>query len=139
MNFNCPPIVIRKKQVLALTGYSKSNLYNRINAKLFCPPVPLSCRTVGFIYKEVETVMQAIIAGYSEEHLQELVKLLIDIIGRIYKEKLVLLMHDGWVSKERLNKKLIEQAIYLHTSLKVTIEEKQIEFEFPIFVQRIAA
>ncbi len=78
MQIEILPIILRNKQVLATTGYSKSTLYNRINAEVFCPPIPLSCRTVGFVYDEVQSVMKAIIAGYSDDELKALVCSLVD-------------------------------------------------------------
>ncbi len=78
MQIEIQPFILRNKQVLAMTGYSKSTLYNRINAELFCPPIPLSCRTVGFVYDEVQFVMKAIIAGYSEDEIKMLVRSLVD-------------------------------------------------------------
>lgn len=69
--------LIRKPQVLELTGLSKSTLHIRINNQLFCPPISLGKRAVGFISHEVEAVLQAMIAEKSPEQIKVLVASLI--------------------------------------------------------------
>ena len=78
MQIEIPPFILRKQKVLEITGYSKSTLYNRINAELFCPPIPLSYRTVGFVYQEIQSVMKAIIAGYDDDEIRTLVRTIVD-------------------------------------------------------------
>ncbi len=77
MNTIYPPKIVRKKDVLALTGLSKSTLYNRINDNLFCPSISLGPRAVGFIYKEVEAVTNAMMAELSPDEIRQLVSKLI--------------------------------------------------------------
>ncbi|MDO6525368.1 AlpA family phage regulatory protein [Motilimonas sp. 1_MG-2023] len=65
--------IIRRPEVLAKTGFSKSTLYNRIKAGLFPLPISLGARAVGFVECECDKVIQAMIAGYSEPQLKGLV------------------------------------------------------------------
>lgn len=68
------PIIIRKSDVLVLTGLSKSTLYNRINSGLLPSPISLGgVRAVGFVLREVNTVLRAMIAGESQEQIKALV------------------------------------------------------------------
>jgi prophage regulatory protein len=69
--------ILRKPQVITLTGYSKSTLYNRIRAQLFPPPISLGERAVGFVQSECEAVLQAMIAERSPEQIKTLVRELI--------------------------------------------------------------
>ena len=71
------PQLIRKPEVLALTGLSKSTLYARINAQLFVPPISLGARAVAFVASEVDAVIQAMIEEQSPEQIKLLVSLLI--------------------------------------------------------------
>jgi len=77
MTFNKHPQLIRKNKVLALTGLSKSTLYNRINAGLFIPPVSLGARAVAFVASEVDTVIHAMIEEQPPEEIKALVSSLI--------------------------------------------------------------
>ena len=76
MNFQHPQL-IRKPEVLTLTGLSKSTLYNRINSGLFIPPISLGARAVAFVASEVDTVIQAMIEEQSPAELKALVSNLI--------------------------------------------------------------
>lgn len=51
--------MLRCPQVLALTGWSRSTLYNRISAAEFPPGVPLGPRTVGWPATEVLAYLAA--------------------------------------------------------------------------------
>ncbi|MEI8645041.1 AlpA family phage regulatory protein [Pseudoalteromonas sp. Hal056] len=65
--------IIRRPEVLNKTGWSKSTLYNRLNEGLFPSPISLGSRTVGFVESECNKIIQAMIAGYSEQQLKDLV------------------------------------------------------------------
>ena len=67
------PQLIRKPEVLALTGLSKSTLYNRINDGLFTPPISLGSRAVAFVASEVDSVIQAMIAEQPPAEIKLLV------------------------------------------------------------------
>jgi prophage regulatory protein len=69
--------LIRRPQILALTGRSKSSLHLDEKAGLICPPISIGIRAVAYIKSEVEAVIQARIEGQSPEHIKELVKELI--------------------------------------------------------------
>jgi len=72
VNYSFPKI-IRRQEVLESTGWSKSTLYNRLKTGLFPTPISLGARAVGFVESECNKVIQAMIAGYSEQQLKDLV------------------------------------------------------------------
>jgi len=71
------PQLIRKHKVLALTGLSKSTLYNRINDGLFPTTISLGARAVAFVASEVDAVIQAMIEEQPPAQIKTLVKELI--------------------------------------------------------------
>ncbi len=54
---------------------------------------------------------------------------ILNIVGELYAVDLVLLVHDGWVSKKPLEVKLIQRNVFLRLGLHIDIEEKQINFK----------
>lgn len=68
-----PWTILRRQQVQAATGYSRSTLYARISRGLFPRPVNLGARARGWPTGEVATVTSACIAGMAEEQIKELV------------------------------------------------------------------
>lgn len=68
--------ILRRKQVQALTGYSRSTIYLRISQGLFVRPVSLGARAVGFPAGEVEALNAARIAGKSDAQIRALVQTL---------------------------------------------------------------
>lgn len=68
--------IIRRPDVLDMTGWSKSTLYNRINDGLFIKPVSLGLRSVGFPLGEVEQIIKYMVAGKSQDELRQLVSFL---------------------------------------------------------------
>ena len=70
--------IIRRPDVLQMTGWSKSTLYNRINDGLFIEPISLGARSVGFPYNEVEQIITNMIAGKSQDELKALVSSLVN-------------------------------------------------------------
>lgn len=66
-------VILRRKQVEALTGYSRSTIYLRITQGLFVRPVSLGARAVGFPAGDVEALNAARISGRSEAQIRELV------------------------------------------------------------------
>jgi len=77
MNNNVLPQLIRRPEVIQLTGLSKSSLYNRINDGLFTPPISLGARAVAFVASEVDTVIQAMIEEQPPAEIRVLVSNLI--------------------------------------------------------------
>lgn len=71
------PQLLRRPEVIKLTGLSKSSLYNKINAHLFVPPISLGLRSVAFVASEVDTVIQAMIAEKPPAEIKTLVSNLI--------------------------------------------------------------
>jgi prophage regulatory protein len=66
--------ILRRKQVEAETGYSRSTIYLRISQGLFIKPVSLGARAVGFPAGEVAALNAARIAGKSEADIRALVE-----------------------------------------------------------------
>ena len=65
--------ILRRKQVEAETGYSRSTIYLRISQGLFIKPVSLGARAVGFPAGEVAALNAARIAGRTESDIRDLV------------------------------------------------------------------
>ena len=65
--------LIRRPEVLNLMGRSKSSLQLDEKAGLLCPPISIGERAVAYIKHEVETVIQARIAGRTNEEIKDLV------------------------------------------------------------------
>jgi prophage regulatory protein len=74
--------IIRRPDVLANTGFSKSTLYNRIKNGVFPPPISLGSRAVGFVQSECDAVINSMIAGQSPEQIKSLV---VDLIQQRQK------------------------------------------------------
>ena len=64
----------RKPAVLQRIGLSRSTLHSRIQQGLWCPPISLGARAVGFLEHETEELIAAHINGYSPEQQRDLVK-----------------------------------------------------------------
>ena len=67
----------RKPAVLQRIGLSRSTLHSRIQQGLWCPPISLGARAVGFLEHETDELIAAHINGYSPEQLKDLVKSLV--------------------------------------------------------------
>ena len=65
--------ILRRKQVEAETGYSRSTIYLRISQGLFIRPVSLGARAVGFPAGEVAALNAARIAGKTDNDIKSLV------------------------------------------------------------------
>lgn len=65
--------ILRRKQVEAESGYSRSTIYLRISQGLFIKPVRLGARAVGFPAGEVTALNAARIAGMSDKEIRALV------------------------------------------------------------------
>lgn len=65
--------ILRRKQVEAETGYSRSTIYLRIAQRLFVKPVRLGARAVGWPAHEISSLNAARIAGKSETEIRALV------------------------------------------------------------------
>lgn len=65
--------ILRRKQVAAETGYSRSTIYLRISQGLFVKPISLGARAVGFPASEVASLNAARIASKSDSEIRALV------------------------------------------------------------------
>jgi prophage regulatory protein len=65
--------ILRRRQVQAETGYSRSTIYLRISQGLFIRPVSLGARAVGFPAGEVAALNAARIAGKTDADIRALV------------------------------------------------------------------
>jgi prophage regulatory protein len=61
------PTILRRKQVEARTGLSRSTLYSMTQRGQFPRPIPLSVRTVGWLESEIEQW----IAGRAAERVKD--------------------------------------------------------------------
>lgn len=66
--------ILRRKQVEAAIGGSRSTIYLRIAQGLFPKPVSLGARAVGWPAREVAAINAARIAGKSEDDIRRLVQ-----------------------------------------------------------------
>jgi prophage regulatory protein len=77
MNIKNQPRILRRPEVLNLTGWSKSTLYNRIDSQHFIKPISLGERSVGFVSNEVHAILHAMIEEQTPEQIKQLVSELI--------------------------------------------------------------
>lgn len=72
-----PIRIIRKPELLKLSGLSKTTLQTRINTHLMPPSISLGDRAIGFIEFECQAVLRAMAAGKSKDEIRALVSYLI--------------------------------------------------------------
>ena len=65
--------ILRRRQVQAESGYSRSTIYVRITQGLWPKPVRLGGRAVGWPAGEVAALNAARIAGHTDEEIRRLV------------------------------------------------------------------
>ncbi len=70
--------IIRKPEVLSMTGLSRTTHQTRINDGLMPPPISLGERAVGFILHETQAVLAAMASGKSKDDIRALVSYLVD-------------------------------------------------------------
>ena len=68
-----PHTILRRNQVQAETGLSRSTVYVRIAQGLWPKPVSLGPRAVGWPAREVAALNEARIAGWSDAKIRALV------------------------------------------------------------------
>mgnify|MGYP000222748654 CR=1 FL=1 len=68
--------ILRLPKVLAISGCSRSYIYQLINEGLWPKSVRLGARAVGWPERDVSAVCAARIAGKSDQEIQQLVRLL---------------------------------------------------------------
>ncbi len=69
--------ILRLPEVLDRLGISRSTLYSKIQNSLWCPPISLGARAVGFIEHEADELIAAHINGYSPDQVRDLVSKLV--------------------------------------------------------------
>lgn len=70
------PKIVRRPEVLKLLQISRSNLYKKIEQGLWPKPISLGSRAVAWLSSENEQVLNAMIAGKSQEEIKQLVEIL---------------------------------------------------------------
>ena len=65
--------ILRRKQVEARSGYSRSTVYLRMSEGLWPRPVRLGRRAVGWPAREVDAVNAARIAGKDDDEIRQIV------------------------------------------------------------------
>ncbi len=65
--------LLRRKQVEAETGLSRSTIYLRISQNLWPKPVPLGARAVAWPAGEVDALNAARVAGKCDDDIRRLV------------------------------------------------------------------
>jgi prophage regulatory protein len=68
--------MLRKPDVIKITGLSNTSLFERTKEGLFPSSVSLGGRSVGFINTEVYAVVNARAAGHTDDQIRHLVKLM---------------------------------------------------------------
>ena len=71
--FHTASTILRRTQVQAETGYSRSTIYLRITQKLWPKPISLGPRAVGWPAREVAALNAARIAGHTDGAIRQLV------------------------------------------------------------------
>jgi prophage regulatory protein len=66
-------IILRRRQVQAESGYSRSTIYLRISQGLWPRPISLGARAVGWPASEVDALNAARIAGKTDTDIRALV------------------------------------------------------------------
>lgn len=62
-----PTAILRRKQVEARTGLSRSTIYNRLQEGTFPKPVNLGPRSVGWLESEVEAWLRELVEERDSE------------------------------------------------------------------------
>jgi prophage regulatory protein len=68
----------RKSEVLQRIGLSRSTLHSKIQQGLWCPPISLGARAVGFIKYETDELITALINGHTPDEIRDLVSMLLE-------------------------------------------------------------
>lgn len=67
----------REWEVLDRIKQSRTSLRNKIQAGLWCPPISLGARAIGFIKYETDELLSAYINNFSPDEIRALVQKLI--------------------------------------------------------------
>jgi len=69
--------ILRLPEVLDRLGISRSTLHSKIQKGLWCPPISLGARAVGFVQHETDELIKAHIQGLTPQEIRELVTMLV--------------------------------------------------------------
>jgi prophage regulatory protein len=69
--------IIKLSEVITLTKLSKTSVYERVKSGLISPPFSLGGRSAGYFEHEIQGVLAAMSAGYSNEQIKKIVKAMI--------------------------------------------------------------
>jgi prophage regulatory protein len=69
--------ILRKTEVIDITGISNTGIFERTKAGLFPTKIPLGGRSVGYYEHEILAVLNAYAAGRTDEQIRELITLMI--------------------------------------------------------------
>ncbi len=72
--FDDTAVILRRKRVQAVSGYSRSTIYLKISQGLWTKPVSLGARAVGWPAYEVAALNRARIAGKTDPEIRALVE-----------------------------------------------------------------
>ena len=67
-------VLLKRKSVEAITGYSRSTIYQKISEGEFPPPVAIGSKSVAWPKSEIMAINAARIAGKSNTEIRVLVK-----------------------------------------------------------------
>lgn len=73
MKTNANIQILRKPEVIKITGLSNTSIFERTRKGLFPTSVSLGGRAVGYLEHEVKAVLTARAAGHTDEQVRELV------------------------------------------------------------------
>ena len=65
--------ILRRPQVESLTGLRRATIYQRIQDGLLPRPVKMGVRVSGWPAREITAVNEAVIAGWSDDQIRQLV------------------------------------------------------------------
>ena len=68
----------RKSEVLQRLGLSRSTLHSKVQNGLWCPPISLGARAVGFIKYETDELITGLINGHTPDEIRDLVRMLLE-------------------------------------------------------------
>jgi len=70
--------ILRKTEVIKVTGLSNTTIFERTRTGAFPPVISLGGRAVGYIAHEVNALLLAYSANYTDEEIKQLVKLMLE-------------------------------------------------------------
>ncbi|MGQ8365313.1 helix-turn-helix transcriptional regulator [Glaciecola sp. 1036] len=73
MNLNNEINILRKPEVIKITGLSNTSIFERTKDGLFPSSVSLGGRAIGYIEHEIRAVLTARAAGHSDQQVRELI------------------------------------------------------------------